>query len=268
MKDYSSLTTEQIELLVDENTLTTLRKLQSNSDPGAYRAALLRVLDPPVLPVEDVLAAIREHPEPSVAWAEILNICRRCVPTAAWNRFPQPDFAQDIEAASLWINEHIRRKGPVTGICLALDTLNMREGEGQNIIIGSSSECDPLQDRDEWINGDDVKYGDDHLIWGLVDLHQEYSGKDWRVQDDSIFCRSAYAFADYIIFLGYSGVVLAQAVQRIPIANTLLIAWGFAGNDMFLLGRKTPDAYVSLCKNVAQSPQEDEEDVPLPSPPK
>ena len=59
---------------------------------------------------------------------------------------------------------------------------------------------------------------------------------------------AAHRVCDYIFFLGYSGVVLAESFARLDTPRTLLPAWGFHDGDLFALGRKQGGGFTRLCK--------------------
>jgi hypothetical protein len=44
-------------------------------------------------------------------------------------------------------------------------------------------------------------------------------------------------FADYVLFLGYSGLILAEAILDAGPGNLFLATWGFHDDDLFILGR-------------------------------
>jgi hypothetical protein len=58
-----------------------------------------------------------------------------------------------------------------------------------------------------------------HLIWGLMDIHTQYEkwNADFQVSEQ----------ADYILFLGYSGLVFADAVERASLRRDCRFLWGF-----------------------------------------
>jgi len=245
MPNDNSLSVEQLEDLCGKHIVELFRKI--HREPQAYRDAMLRSLNRPQLPIEDTLAAIRGHELADDAWSETLNICRRSAAAAPWHKLPQPNIKADVVAAHDWLRAQLEGLGPVTGIYLGLDTLNMEAGHGKNVEIGGTTQCDPLKDSSEWV-WTELRYGDDHLIRGLFDMHQEFSCEQWRTRDETIAQGSAFSFADYILFLAYSGIVLGHAFKRLPISRTVLPVWGFHDGDLFLLGRKSPDSFTFLCK--------------------
>jgi hypothetical protein len=245
MPDYQSLTVEKLEELCGRFA-DVLRKIHKD-DPQAYREALLKSLNRPKLPVADVLTAVRSNHKPEDAWNETLQICRRSAPAAPWDRLATPDFRRDIVQACAWLREELEQLGPVTGIYLGLDTLNMGDGDGPNIEIAGTTGCDPLTDSQDWVKGDLV-YGGVHLIIGLFEMRQEYSQPQWRVRDETIAQGSAFSFADYVLFLAYSGIVLMHAFVRLRITRPTLPVWGFHDGDLFLLGRTVPEGFMTICQ--------------------
>jgi hypothetical protein len=246
MPDYHSLTVEQLEELCAKHTVTLFRKVHGN-DPQAYRRALLEKLNRPKLPVDEILTALRSTPNPEEAWNATLQICRHSAPTAPWDKLPTPNFRQDIVNAWSWLREELETLGPVTGIYLGLDTLNMGEGDGPNIEIGATTKCDPFTDSTDWVRGE-LTHGGVHHICGLYEMHQVYSQEAWRVKDKTIAQGSAFSFADYILFLAYSGIVLTHAFVRLRLTRPVLPVWGFHDGDLFILGRTMPEGFQLICQ--------------------
>ena len=90
--------------------------------------------------------------------------------------------------------------------------------------------------------------GKPHLIRGLYELHSVYSGPAWRVRDEAVAQGTYFAFADYALFLGYSGIILRHAFGHFPADRSLLAVWGFHDGDMFLLGRMKRGRFAALCR--------------------
>jgi hypothetical protein len=59
---------------------------------------------------------------------------------------------------------------------------------------------------------------------------------------------SVSSFADYALFLRYSGLVLAEAMESVTVSEPFLAAWGFHDGDLFFLGRREPDRFERICK--------------------
>jgi hypothetical protein len=59
-------------------------------------------------------------------------------------------------------------------------------------------------------------------------MHVEYARPGWQRLFDA---------ADYVLFLGYSGVVLAEAAAHVRWPRRTLVVWGFHDGDLFVLGR-------------------------------
>ena len=93
------------------------------------------------------------------------------------------------------------------------------------------------QDAD-WIY-DGLEYGPKHLVEGLLALHSVYSRGEWA---------EVYSPADYLLPLGYAGVVLREALRAAKLQEPLLAAWGFHDGDMFLLGRMSDGGFVTLAQ--------------------
>lgn len=150
-------------------------------------------------------------------------------PSPLWKSLPTPDLTTDVKRAGDWLRKQ-RQACPIqniTGIYLGLDTLNMGGFGGFNLEIALTPQCDPSSNASAWIY-DCPWRGTHHLIKGLRLLAREYSKPAFR---------EAFSFADYALFLGYSGIVLAHALPALTEASPLLAAWGFHDGDMFLLAR-------------------------------
>ena len=190
-------------------------------------------------PIDETLVVVRDHRSPAAGWADILALCRIACPSAPWGTLPILDFERDISAATVWLTSQLARVPDAFGIYLGLDTLNMCEGDGKNLEFGGTPNCDVASDSVDWLYNGELKYGDDHLIYGLYELQRVYTTEPWE---------EAFDLCDYIFFLGYSGIVLAQAFERISTPRTLLPAWGFHDGDIFALGRKRDGEFTRLCK--------------------
>jgi hypothetical protein len=173
-------------------------------------------------PIRETLAVVRDGTEPEATWADVVALCRAACPSAPWDGLVWPDIGRDVSAATTWLEAQLADLPDARGLYLGLDTLNMRGGRGTNIEIGGSSDCDPLSDDIQWVFARNLRYGRKHLIYGLYELRAVYSSDAWG---------AAYSLCDYIFFLGYSGVVLAGAFERLDTPRTLLPVWGFHDGD-------------------------------------
>ncbi|MHB0971529.1 MAG: hypothetical protein ACYC7A_20775 [Thermoanaerobaculia bacterium] len=106
----------------------------------------------------------------------------------------------------------------------------MEEESAFNVEIGATSNCDPFILNTAWPWNLDW-YGDLHLIRGLRSLKRIYGARKWQ---------RLYDVADYGLFLGYAGLVLAESLSRIHVTEPLLAVWGFCDGDLFFLARRTP----------------------------
>lgn len=235
MEDLQPLPLDELEELCDQDTIALFRSLYGD-DPASYRAAIVEFLNRPRLPVPEILAAIRNHPRPEDAWLEILGACQRSAGRAPWGRLPAPEIERDINAAIGWLSDQLPRHRGATGVYLGLNLLEMRGGRGVNVEIAWSTACDPASDSLDWLAGP-LARGGRHLIRGLFDLHAEYSGAAWRAGDERVAPGTYLELADYILPLGYSGIVLGHAFGRLPADRALLVVRGFHDGDVFLLGR-------------------------------
>jgi hypothetical protein len=172
-------------------------------------------------------------------WKRLLQLCKTEQPSHLWDALPSPNPTGDVRAAAKWLASQIgRRDVPVRGVYLGLDTINMRDGAGHNLELGVTASCDPFGPDDDWAWNCEW-YGESHLIRGLVDLKKEYEREQWK---------EIFDFADYAIFLGYSGLILGEAFEAIVVPEPLLAIWGFHDGDLFRLGRRTLAGFERICE--------------------
>jgi hypothetical protein len=161
------------------------------------------------------------------------------VETNLWESLPKTDIARDVEESTEWISSELNCNPPATGVYLGLDTLNMDGPNGFNVEIGRATGCDPMDDDTSW-TFESLSYGKSHLIRGLKELQSVYSRPEWSGE--------LFTFADYVLFLGYSGIVLGRALSQLPLQNRIVAVWGFHDGDIFILGRRTPQRFEFVCK--------------------
>ena len=165
-------------------------------------------------------------------------MCESCT---ARDSVPEIDISADISAAQRWLKKEAADSS-VTGIYLGLDTLNENEGTGKNIEIGFTCDAHPQSPDIEWIYKL-KKYGTDHLIHGIYELHAWYY-PEHRVYADHDY--DLQLLLDYIFFLGYSGVILAAAIQQEQLQDHCLFVWGFHDGDLGPLCRWSPTGFERL----------------------
>src|SRR5260221_5132855 len=168
------------------------------------------------LPIDDILTVVRKLTEPRAAFDALREIGEAHLKSPVWRAIKTPDIEADIQATGLWLRLTIAPKRP-TGVYLGLDTLNEREGTGKNVEIGMTWKADPAPLAMEWAWHCE-RYGDDHLIRGVYETH--------KTCDDFGLKSSASLLADFLFFLGYSGIVLASALERMPACWNSLFVWG------------------------------------------
>lgn len=245
-KNLDALPITKLEGMCDARSLAFFK--MAYRDPTEYRTAILNSLTRPELPVEELLEIVRAGINPEKTWRSILALCNGSAPSSLWDLLPALDINADIERAARWIQVELDNKlSACTGIYLGLDTLNMRAGDGKNVETGGSALCEPSEDSSDWLSSD-LAYGADHILLGLFHLRAKYSEEEWRVGDKSVAAGSLFGFADYMLFLGYSGVVLGHACKLIKSNRARLFVWGFHDGDMFLLGRSSGNEFTLLCK--------------------
>lgn len=189
------------------------------------------------MPFEKIFNLIREQEDVDKAWAQVIDLCRESHPSEMWGVLPKVDFSQDIFATSAWIGNSLPKSTESLCIYLGLDTLNMDEIHGENIEIGWCIGS-VQQDGMGWMYGD-LTYGPPFLIGGLKKLHSVYSQAQWE---------QVFSFADYILFLVYSALVLRDALKISTNTCDKLVAWGFHDGDILNLCRIEGGEMTLICR--------------------
>jgi hypothetical protein len=190
-------------------------------------------------PIDEALKILKDHNNPETALVDLIALCAGVLPKENWSALPKVDVTRDIDEATEWLSDQMRQADQPSGIYIGLDTLNMDEGDGHNVAFASSKECEPTSDSQDWLE-EDMDYGDEHLIHGLYLLHNEYGGGKWSDE--------GYDLCDYILFLGYSGIVLMHAFKKISITSPSLAVWGFHDGDLFRLAYKDGEQLTRICE--------------------
>jgi len=180
--------------------------------------------------IDEVINQINDNRDPKNAFRNIIAIGKKSLLSKIWESFEVMNLEMDITDAQIWLQENLIHFPKTTGIYLGLDTLNMDSGKDSNIEIGLSYTCNPYDFSDDWTYDCD-HYGSNHLINGLNLVSDSFSNRTkWSSEERS--------FSEYIIFLGYSGVVLREALLNITTETDFLSIWGFHDGDMFYLVNK------------------------------
>jgi hypothetical protein len=216
--------------------------------PMSFYARRLQTMASP--PVHEILEIVRTAPDAVQGWHRLRALCAEKSPSQLWSKFDAIDPLGDVASARAWLRGQLAAAGEdlsVRGISLGLDTLNMDDGEGTNVSIGIADACDPHSDDVDWL-GSLGWTGENHLIGGLFKMRMVYVQKRWSKLHD---------FADYTLFLGYGGLVLAEALEGAGLVEPFLAAWGFHDGDLFLLGRGDGHGFTRL---ASAEPSDFEED--------
>ncbi|MHA4812569.1 hypothetical protein ACX0G9_31035 [Flavitalea flava] len=183
-------------------------------------------MDFELIPIKEILDEITHQRNAQEAFSNIIRAAPRKFPSKIWEEFRDMSFIDDISDATNWIQRTLDDFPNTKGIYLGLDTLNMNGGKGSNVEIGLNSKCDPSLLSMEWVFDCD-QYGPNHLIKGLYSNSE--SGK-WTRDEESM--------AEYVVFLGYGGLILRESLLEVKIKNDFISNWGFHDGDMFLLVNK------------------------------
>lgn len=178
--------------------------------------------------IDGTLRILRSRRKPDRKWISLLNLYQKHRKSALWRLLPPPNFSKDIAAARKWLAKELGKMPKSTGIYLGLDTLNMIGPGGFNVGISGVSTVKASTTDTDWIFSQS-KTGSAHRIAGLLSFRRIYSAPRWEdISED----------ADYLLPLGYSGLILGTALTELTDTKDRVIAWGFHDGDVFLLGRR------------------------------
>jgi len=183
-----------------------------------------------LLPIDETMQILRTESDSKIAFQRIIGYANKNLPSQIWKEYEKLNIERDIEEASIWLQKSIAEFPDSKGIYLGLDTLNMDEGNGTNVEIGLSKSCNPVEFSDDWTY-DCEDYGESHLIKGLSEVADTFTNSEKWTYDET-------SFAEYIVFLAYSGIVLRGALNKLETKNDFIAIWGFHDGDMFFLMQK------------------------------
>jgi hypothetical protein len=178
--------------------------------------------------IDDTLALLKTSKTPEKKWEAFLKLCRKSNKSGVWDQLPEPKLVTDIAAAQKWLDQELSKMPKAPGIYLGLDTLNMSGPKGFNLGIGGSTKAEATAEDVNWTY-ECSKYGKPHLIGSLRGFNRVYTAARWE---------DVSSHADYLLPLGYSGLVLGAAIGNLADKKDRVFAWGFHDGDMFLLGRR------------------------------
>lgn len=195
-----------------------------------------------LLPIEETIQVLRTEQNPKKAFTKIIGFANEKFPSDIWNEYCKMNLKRDIDEATIWIQDTLSVFPSSKGIYFGLDTLNMNHGTRTNIEIGRSKSCNPHELSDDW-SYECESYGDSHLIKGLFEVSDTFNNTERWTNEERWF-------AEYIIFLGYSGVILRDSLNNIKTKNDFLSIWGFHDGDMFFLIQKNQEIKSLVAKPI------------------
>jgi hypothetical protein len=182
------------------------------------------------LPIDETRSTLRIEENPKKAFLKILDFSKQKLPSKIWDEFVNMNIERDVQETQKWLRQNLEEFPDFRGIYLGLDTLNMDNGSGSNLGIGLSNNCDPKEFSDEWAYECEY-YGESHLIKSLSEVSNCFDNTEkWTDEERD--------FSEYIIFLGYSGIILREALKNLRITKDYISIWGFHDGDMFFLIHK------------------------------
>ena len=183
--------------------------------------------------VDEVRAIVQRHADAKVAFQELRKIITKHLPRRKWDRIRFPIlYETDVLEARKWIDDTAIPYGPAA-IAIALHPGGEHDGLGKNALL-MTTKASGIGLQTAWDTNWEGPSAD-HLIWGLFELHKSYSkfGLEYP----------ASLAADYVLYLGYSGLVLADAAERSSVRNCDFV-WGFGEERPFPLCRASASGVI------------------------
>ncbi len=180
------------------------------------------------IPFDEIFKIIKSTDDIESSWLELLALCNRIKPNDLWSSLDKVKPQKDLGIAQKKFRKFIEADKLVfeqVGIYLGLDTLNMDGFSGFNVEVGFNKKAN-LKDKEiEWVwecDGDYYKF----LIPSLKYMSKEYSKRKYS---DINF------FAEYVLFLGYSGLIFTHMLMSAPLESNWVAAWGYHDGDIGIL---------------------------------
>jgi hypothetical protein len=180
------------------------------------------------------LRTIRDTTSVERGMAELLAFCRAQAPEddETWGELSGLDFGEDVRAIAAELAVLISALGDeYTGLYFGLDGLNMPHGKG--IEFGCATGYVPGAADDEWVYGCS-RYPGEIASGVLSEMYRHV-----RVG----------RFGDCVLCLGYLGMALRAALERVDAAVTLggagerAVVFGFHDGDLLRLGVIKPGGF-------------------------
>lgn len=180
------------------------------------------------IPFDEIFEIIQNTNDIESSWLELLALCDRVKPNDLWSSLGKVNPQKDLGITQKKFREFIcadRLTSDSIGIYLGLDTLNMDGFGGFNVEVGFNKKAN-LKDKEiAWVwecNGDYYKF----LISSLKYMSKEYRKNKYS---DINF------FAEYVLFLGYSGLIFTHMLLGAPLESNWVAAWGYHDGDIGIL---------------------------------
>jgi hypothetical protein len=170
--------------------------------------------------IDELFNTVQRPIPPSAALMEVMTIFQKKSNMPVFSR-NWIELETDIAETTEKIDLTLKGFPDSNGLFFGLDTLNMKKGQGQNIFLQVTSVADLSGDSWDWI----FKCTEEPFSWllrGLYSAHLEYRH----------YSESDFEYADYAVFLIYSGIVLSSALKQ-KLNRKSVVAWGFHDGDMF-----------------------------------
>lgn len=181
------------------------------------------------MPLDEMLEIIARSEDPTDAFENILALGEEHFESEIWGEFMEMELEDDIDLATEWLQKNYDRFPQSTGIWLGVETAHMDDIEGMNLEVGFSKTCNPADDATEW-SYDCADFGEPLLLPGLYEVAYAFELQEFD-QDER-------EYAEYLVCLGYTGLVLREALKKLKSNQDFMAIWGFVEGDAFGLLRK------------------------------
>lgn len=180
------------------------------------------------IPFDEIFQIIKSTSNIEDSWLELLALCNKVQPNDLWSSLNKVNPKKDLKIAEQNFHQFIdgigTSSGPM-GIYLGLDTLNMSGFSGFNVEIGFNNNANLTDKEIAWVWECERNYYR-FLIPGLKYMSKEYDKKKYSVIN---------FFAEYVLFLGYSGLIFTHMLMNSTLESDWAAAWGYHDGDIGIL---------------------------------
>lgn len=188
------------------------------------------------IPFDEIFQIIKSTSDIESSWVDLLALCNKVQPNDLWSSLNKVNPKKDLKIAEKNFRQFIDGieiySGPM-GIYLGLDTLNMSGFSGFNVEVGFNKNANLMDKELAWVWECERNYYR-FLIPGLKYMSKEYDKKKYS---DINF------FAEYVLFLGYSGLIFTHMLMNSTLESDWAAAWGYHDGDIGILCKDTGSGF-------------------------